>query len=473
MNPNHTFFKLVTAVTAIAAVLILPNFDGVGAQALRPLSVETKVRNVSRGENIFQDQTRAQSGDRVHIQVRVEALAPQTSVVLRSPLPARLVFAGGESGLNNAGGMALGNMSSGDNRTLTYEATITGNTETTLLLSAFANSLETSEVSDSANITVTTAASVTTVEFQNMILRNRVMNLTRGETEFKDVTRASAGDRLRFEVYIQNQTTVTQSGLSLRYYIPFGRFVFASGNPDLILNGLQVEELRQGASKTQTFEVTLIDGSGDVLVSTARIFSGAVPQKEASATVLIGVAAGTTTPPPAVAGANTLNGQKTITAVNRSLGQDATKVSARPGDVIAFQLTYRNTSAAVESARIEADIRDIMTLARVSHTDGAVVDNGIIRFPAVNVSAGSEISQTFEITVLDSAHVATIQDRNMGIIFGNPLLIQVGTCQVAGTSTIKPPRTGASENLVVLLALFATAGFWAISKRRKSRLELV
>ena len=468
------FFKLSTAVLVIASILILPNFIGAGAQsAIRTLNVDAKIRNASRGEVVFQDQTNAQSGDRVQIQVLVEALGSQTSVVARSPLSARFVFASGQSGLLNAGGMALGNMNAGDSRTLSFEAVVTGTIETTVRLNAYAGSVESSEVSDTVNIRVSNAPVGVAPEFQNLIVRNKVMNLTRGETAFKDETGASIGDRLRFEIYIKNQTGVTQTGLSLRYYIPYGRFLFASGNPDLILNGIVIDSLRQGDVKTETFEVTLVAGSGNVLPSTVRVFSGLVPQREATATVLIGAAAEVLTPPSSVAGASTLAGQKTITAINRSLGQDATQAAARPGDVIAFQLVYRNSTGGAENARIETDIRDIMTLARVSNTGGAVVDNGVIRFPEISLNPGAEITQIFEITVLDAAHVATVQDKIMGIIYGNSLLVQVGAGQVAGSSTIQPPRTGASENVAITLAMLATAGYWVVSRRRKLKPELV
>ncbi|OGE79388.1 MAG: hypothetical protein A2751_05125 [Candidatus Doudnabacteria bacterium RIFCSPHIGHO2_01_FULL_46_14] len=581
------FFKLATAILVISAVIILPNFDGAGAQdATQPLTVETKVRNLSRGENIFQDQINAQPGDRVQIRVRVNAGTAQTGIIVRNGLPARLAFSSGDSGLNNAGGFAAGNMNGGSNQTFTYEAIVTGNEQATIVNTVYVRSNESSERSDSAEIIVTDVAAP--AQIQNLVVRNRVMNLTRGETEFQNATSASVGDRLRYEVYIETLGNASQSGVTLRYLIPYGRFVIVSGDPNFILYGLDIASMRPNTSQTVVFEVTLNSGDSDTLNSIARVFSGTVPVKDATATVFVrggstfavknlvidakvmnlsrgeasfkdttaasagekvrfqikidalgnapitnvvlrnplssrlsfmggdlnvtnssGLGLGTMTGTSKtvmfdaqvgsgvetitntaivsgdgvsnasdsamvtiseVAGTTTAAGQKSVIAVNRSAGQDASKVIARPGDVVAYQFTYRNTSNAAETVRIETDIRDIMELARVSNTGGAVVDNGVIRFPAVSLAPKGEIIQSFEVTVLSASAMGAAQDRIMTVSYGNTSLVQVGASQVAGTSTIQPPRTGASENLVVLLAVLATAGYWFY--RRKSRLQL-
>lgn len=283
-----------------------------------------------------------------------------------------------------------------------------------------------------------------------------VRNLTRGGA-FQETVFAEGGDRLQFQITID-----TGGGNSLGYTnvvvrnLLSSRLAFAGGEQDVIsAAGLVLGNLSSGASRVITFDVLVAAGPSATIYNRASVVSREVSEKTDLVTIQVGQA----------------DTGQSVKAVNHSTGEDATLTPARPGDVILFQLISRNSASALAVVRAEADIREILDLARLSHTGGAVVDNGVIRFPTVNLSPGGAVTQTFEITVLPSEVITSQARRTMVIVYSNKLTIQVDptprTPAVAGTTTAKPPRTGASETLVFVLASLLTLGYWLY--RRKAR----
>jgi len=459
-------FKKIITASLLACAVVLTAAVARAQDASQNLTVDVQVKNLSRTESL-QDSTTSAPGDRIQVQVTVTARnTAQTSVIVRNVLPSRLAFASGDAGIVNAGGMVIGTMNAGTNRIFSFEAIVTEIAQASLINTAYVRSIESAERSDSAFIIVST----TDPQARNLTIRNRVLNLTRGETVFQSATTASPGDRLRFEVTLETLGNASQTGVKLRYFIS-GKLA-AQPATALFFDGMELGNLAANTTRTITFEAIASDQPEGTLNNLARVSSDQVGVKESTAVVFL-----------QKAGSNTGTVTKTVasgtvTAVNRRTGLNATSGTARPSDVIAFALSYRNNSGVLENVRLETDIRDIMTLARVSNTGSAVVDNGLIRFVQVSVTPGGEVTQVFEVTVLDAEQIISAPDRTMVITFGNSLAITVDPSAVSGITTpppapvktIRPPRTGAAEWMTAALAALTTFGYWVY--RRKSRLNI-
>ena len=175
-----------------------------------------------------------------------------------------------------------------------------------------------------------------------------------------------------------------------------------------------------------------------------------------------------------VAGAVTTT-QLRHTAFNLTQNADATTVPASPGDVIVYTLNYKNiTNATQPAVVVENNIRDILELSQISSMGGASSVDTSIRFPAVSVSSGVEISRSFQAKIMDAALFPADSDLVMISTYGNELRVFVrktgGT--VAGASTILPPRTGAGMWLILLLASFTTVGYWLYRKNKNLNIKM-
>jgi hypothetical protein len=126
---------------------------GSTASDARNLSVKNTVRNVTRGETTGRSATTANPGDRIHIDIEVEALgnASQTEVEARYTLPSRLALASGDPNLL-VNSISLGNMSPGAKKTLSFEATALSGDAVTVLPEARVKSSEVPEKKSQATI---------------------------------------------------------------------------------------------------------------------------------------------------------------------------------------------------------------------------------------------------------------------------------------------------------------------------------
>lgn len=301
---------------------------------------------------------------------------------------------------------------------------------------------------------------------RDLTIDKKVLNVTKNETVFQNSTFASPSDRVRFEVRVQTTGNASQTGVIVRDILPT-KLIFAPGSfrqdsatvseGEFFGSGLSLGQLAANTTRVFTFEAT-VAGAGvftgpDTITNTANVRSNEVSVRQRDAQVLVQLVAGV---------------QFTIrkTAYNLTQGVDATTVSANPADIITYTLYYKNTGqTTTNSVIIEDNIADIKELADVTNTGEALSINGVIRYAAIDVGAGVEISRTFQVKVKEASLFPLGSDLVMTNIYGNEIRIPVRKPQIAGTIT--PPRTGAGEWLAVAMAGFVTAGIW-IARRKKA-----
>lgn len=309
----------------------------------------------------------------------------------------------------------------------------------------------------------------TVSDTRGLNLTKRVMNLTRGETTFRDSTAAGPGDRVKFEIRFDTSGNASQNNVIVRDILPSrlnylsgtlqenGATVSGSYETDFFASGRNLGALSAGVSKTLTFEGTVSSASaftgGSTLINTANVRSDQVSTRQDDADIVVQIQ-------------TTSSFSLRKTAFNLTKGVDATSVAADPGDIITYTLYYRNTgNTTITDAIIQDDIRDILELAQMTNTGSAVVDVGILKYQPVTVQAGVEVAKTFQVQIRPAADFPPISDLVMVNTYGNEVRIPVRRPQVLGI--ISPPRTGAGEWLTVSLASFVTLSYWLFKKRNK------
>ena len=313
-------------------------------------------------------------------------------------------------------------------------------------------------------------------------ITNKVLNATKGETTFANTATAQPGDKLRFQVRVDPSGQPTQHNVILTVSLPAylnyvsGTIVSEtgtiSGEYALFSGGRNLGSLLANSPRTVVFDAMVANASAfsgsTTLTSTANVRSDQLGSRQANVQVIVTPAVGQ------VAGAVTTT-QLRHTAFNLTQNADATTVPASPGDVIVYTLNYKNiTNATQPAVVVENNIRDILELSQISSMGGASSVDTSIRFPAVSVSSGVEISRSFQAKIMDAALFPADSDLVMISTYGNELRVFVrktgGT--VAGASTILPPRTGAGMWLILLLASFTTVGYWLYRKNKNLNIKM-
>lgn len=299
--------------------------------------------------------------------------------------------------------------------------------------------------------------SAVTTEERGLSIQKRVLNVTKSETVFRDSAPANPGDRVRFEIRMDTSGNASQTNVIMRDILP-AQLNYVSGSlridglvigneSEFFGTGRNLGTLGAGASRLITFDanVASVMSGNTTLFNTANVRSDQVATRQDDAVVNVQT----------VAGAQ-ISLRKT--AFNLTQGADAMAVTANPGDTIVFNLFYKNSgNADAANAIIEDNIADVMELAQVVDTGGAVVDANIVRFPAFTAPAGVEVSRNFRVRVREANAFPLGSDLVMVNIYGNEIRVNVRKPQVLGATT--PPRTGASEWLPVILAAAVTAGY--------------
>lgn len=305
------------------------------------------------------------------------------------------------------------------------------------------------------------------VEDRGLSITKKVMNVTRGETTFRDSTTANPGDRVKFEIRFDLSGNASQNNVIVRDLLPSkltrvdgsvreaGSSVSSTYESDLFGAGRNLGTLSAGTQKVITFEANVVDagqfGGTTTLTNTANVRSDQVSTRQDDAEVIVQLVLGTS-----------FSLRKT--AFNLSQGVDATSRFANPGDLIVYTLYYRNTGqATISGAVIEDNIQDILELAEITNQGEAVSVNHSIRWAPVTVAPGVEIAKTFQVKVRDASLWPLASDLVMVNIYGNEVRVPVRRPQVLGG----PPRTGAAEWLAASMASLTTFGFWLYRRRMK------
>ncbi|MDZ4243645.1 MAG: hypothetical protein U1C57_00915, partial [Candidatus Doudnabacteria bacterium] len=426
------------------------------------LSITKRVRNIDDNTS-FSTFVTVDPGERVRFEIVVTNTgnAALSNVIVRDNFPSsRLSLTGGDTALVASNGFNAGGMGIGGSRTFILDATAIGNDFASVTNTAFARADQVSEVQAQATVEI---RPVTTSPPRDLVINKQVRNLSQNETTFRNSTSVNPGDRLEYRIVIETTGNASQNNVIVRDALP-GRLTFDSGDSSLFGAGRNFGTLSAGTSRTVIYQVIVAGASSfssntvTTLINTASVRSDEVGTRSDEAFVNV--------QGPSVPGVSIAQSKS---AFNITQNRDATTVAANPGDTIEYTLRFRNTgSGNLTNVVIEDDIRDVLELAQMTNTGGAVVDNNVIRFPVVSVSAGSEITRTFRVTVRAANTFPATADSFMVNFYGNEVRVQVRRPQVAPLVLVTP-RTGAGEWFVVALAGLTTAGYWIYRRRKLNR----
>ena len=309
---------------------------------------------------------------------------------------------------------------------------------------------------------------------RDLSINKRVLNVTRGDSSYQDGVTARPNERLRFEITAQTTGNAYQNNVIVRDILPTQLSYVSgsmrqdgssvSGEFDLFGGGRNLGYLSPGTSRVITFEANVagsgVFSGGTSIVNTANVRSDQVTTRQDDAMVTVSVSSTE----------SSVSFSRRKTAYNLTQGADATVVTANPGDTIVYNLYYRNTGSVTNTGVvIEDDIHDVTELARVTNQGGAIAVNGSIRYAAIDVPPGVEVSRTFEVVVRPVSEWVTGNDQIMSNVYGNE--VRVPVLRTTPPPHI-PPRTGAGEWLVGILAAFTTSGYWVYRARKRSVLQV-
>jgi uncharacterized repeat protein (TIGR01451 family) len=158
-------------------------------------------------------------------------------------------------------------------------------------------------------------------------------------------------------------------------------------------------------------------------------------------------------------------------AHNQTQNVDATSTSAKPGDVIVYTLSVRNSgNAPANSFTFQDDLSDVLQLSMLQDFGGAsfTLSTLTLSWPAVSVPANSTVEKTFTVKV-NSTFPAN-SDNVMTNVFGNTLNVRVIKPTVSGT--FHAPNTGAGTNVAIasVLSLLTLGGYMGYRKFKSNQL---
>ncbi|MFH1749303.1 MAG: hypothetical protein ABH837_00160 [bacterium] len=157
------------------------------------------------------------------------------------------------------------------------------------------------------------------------------------------------------------------------------------------------------------------------LTNTAESWADNVAKKQSTATTIVNVGAAEI--------------QKSKTAFNQNQNQDATKVVAKAGDIINYNLWTKNNGKAVaKNFVVNDDITDILEYADITNMYGGVMNGKTITYPAEDILAGKTINKTFTTKVKSpipsNPQTGKSFDFKMENIYGNSIIVNIFKSQI-------------------------------------------
>lgn len=173
-------------------------------------------------------------------------------------------------------------------------------------------------------------------------------------------------------------------------------------------------------------------------------------------------------------------------ARNDTLGViDANNTTAQPNNVITYTLGTRNDAkVTIKAFVVEENVNDILDYASVTDTHGGnLTDDGIVRWPATDIAAGSTLVQTLTIKVKSVIPNTPVSSSNPGTydlvmtnVYGNVVNINLpgNTVKTVEVVTKQLPNTGPGTSVAIGFALTTVvAYFFARSRLLGKELEII
>lgn len=186
--------------------------------------------------------------------------------------------------------------------------------------------------------------------------------------------------------------------------------------------------------------------------------------------------------PTPLVGTPSISKSKTAVYLNKTTGGskpvDANGSTAAPADLVSYTLTTRNTGTAAQTGFVVTeDVHDITEYADLTNLHGGNLTGGIITWPAVNIPAGGQVIETFDVkikspvpTTAQSLSDPTSFDLHLDNVYGNLVRVNVTTPPKQIEQTAAPlPDTGAGNSLIVVSVILALLVFFYTRNRQLIR----
>ncbi len=387
------------------------------------ITISKLVNNISTGSG-FAKSANASTGQRIAYQITVTANnGLVNNVSVSDSIPSNITYVNGTAKLDNAivsdsyaNSAALGTLTSGQSRTLYFEAYATAigtQCQTTTVNTATASGQNTATVSDSASVyisqtcggTYTPPQLVCSPNTQTAFVNSPVTFYATGGTGSYSW---SAADANPYAGSNQNFTTTYS----------------ATGSHTIILTS---------GSQTAYCNVTVNNQpvTGNVNL---RLSKSAVNDTKSGHGIMV----------------------------------DATSIPASKEDYITYTLKVQNTGTIDSSSfAITDDLSQVLPFADITDNGGGTVTGKTITYPGIIIPAGGSVSKSFTVRV--KYFLADSLAYTMTNTYGNTVVIHINTPQVKGAFIA--PKTGANTT-AVLFAGVLTAGY-AVLRKRKNLLNIV
>ncbi|MGE5392994.1 MAG: hypothetical protein ACM3NH_04595 [Candidatus Saccharibacteria bacterium] len=432
------------------------------AQVVNPnLNIDKRVRNVSRSETQFVKTASAAPGEQVEFEIRVTAgSATARNVVLTDTLPDHfsLAFVNMDSGVTRSSNLNfnLGDMTAGTSKTVKITANLDGENSfptgtTSWINRATASADNAGAVTSEATVNVTRGSVVQNAQLNIVKL---VRNINSGNS-FSHSTSAQTNDVLEFQITVSNVGGATANNVRVNDNIPSQisyrdatmRLNGSYSGSNIYGNVLNVSlgNLTPGQTATIIFQVTvLVSNVQTTVTNTATASADNAGQVSDSASVFLSSVRGTD-----------INLILSKRAYNNTQNQDATTVTARPGDVITYTLSVQNNGTADATSYVfQDDLSDILQLSELGNFSGGNFDTGhlSLSWPAVTIPASGKVEKTFTVTVRETFPAGT--DFVMTNTFGNTVNVRV-------RGPFTAPATGNPTTISLVLSGLVAASFAA------------
>lgn len=435
------------------------------------LSIDKGVRNITRDgdrEN-YSSSVTAERNDRVGYKVTVTNTSNTTARnvtmtdngVSGITIDSRSVTVESSEGVSLSndlwqgtipGTIQLGDLRPGEKRIIKYTGTVTTDNCPTLTNTARAVAEGTSQVSDSASVTVVNCGG--SGGNPNIKIKKWVKNNTQSTSYDDSSVNARENDRVNFKVTVSNTGNSTLSNVRMTDRIPDGlRFddsVSGDGTASFNNNTLTLDfgSIRSDESKTVEFAVK-VDASSGTICNVAKATGNDVRQVEDDACVKITRDNNPGTPRIVIS----------KRAWNDTKNVDATSVNAARGDTITYTLVATNNGSADQTNyRFEDDLSQVLPLADMVSTNGGTISGNWINYAPITIRAGETVTKTFKVRVKQTL------DKNLSYqlrnTYGNTIVINV-----PGERVYHAPKTGSAGTSAAAFAGLLTAGFVVLRKR--------
>lgn len=430
------------------------------------LTISKLVKNITQGNSSYTKSVSANPGDRIGYQITIQALnGPATNVTLNESIPGYFNYAAGSARMNGNtfadsftnSTVNIGSLSQGQADVITYEGNVSSNMpngQTNIINTATASADRMGTINDSASVIVNVnpPSGFTQLSISKLVRNNN----SGSQNFFQKSVNANTGDRVTFQVTVNNIGTQTANNVWLTDLLPNGlSYVNGSARLDngssavdqVIGNRLYLGQMTAGSQHTLTFDATVNNvTTAATLTNTAQAGADNLGTVQDTANVFTSAVLGTNV---------SLSFSKTAFNSNRNV--DATSVPAAKGDSIIYTLTtVNNGNAPANNFIVTDDLSGVLNYADMADLGGGTLNGTVISWPAMTIPANSTVTKSFTVRVKNSLPSGSLSMINT---YGNTVTVHIVQPLVLGAIFVAP-KTGVSTAVGLSFAVGMTVLFW-------------